>query len=133
MKYQFPGLDPSQVQAGLLGDPGHVEPRQVPDPPALRTDEMVMMLDVTLETCGVAGDADFPDQSGASQRMQPIVNRSSRSLRIHPVERPVNIIRSRMQGVLQKVFHDSVSLRGAAETLSTERDHDFRSFNVHGP
>jgi hypothetical protein len=61
---------------------------------------MVMMLDVTLESCGVAGDADFPDQSGASQRMQPVVNRRSRSLRIHPVERLVNIIRSRMQGVL---------------------------------
>jgi hypothetical protein len=54
-------------------------------------------------------------------------------LRIHPVDCVVNIVRSRMQGVLQKVFHDSVSLRGAAETLSAKRDHDFRSFNVHGP
>jgi hypothetical protein len=57
---------------------------------------MVMVLDVTLKTRGVAGHADFPDQSGASQRMQSIVNRSSRSLRIHPVERLVNFIRSRM-------------------------------------
>ena len=93
---------------------------------------MVMMLDVTLKACGVAGNAHFPHQSGASQRMQPVVDSGSRSLRIHPVERLVDFVRSRVQGVLQKVFHDSVSLRGAAETLSAERDHDFGPFGVHG-
>ncbi len=100
MKYQFPCPHASRVQAGFLGDTRHIEPSQVPDPPALRADEMVMVLDVTLKTRGMPRDADFADQSGASQRMQPVINRRSGSLWIHPVERLVNLVRSRVQGVL---------------------------------
>jgi len=85
MEDQFPSPHGPRSQTGFLGDARHVKPSQVADSIALFADKMVMALDVTFKTCGVPGDADFADQSGASQGMQPVVHRGPRSLRIHPV------------------------------------------------
>ncbi len=131
MKYNFEIPDRSRTNRAFPRRNRDIEPVNVFHAPAAITDEVMMRVKIRVVARRAAFTRNLANQARTGELAQAVIDGGARNPRIAPVQRSVNLIRSRMNRRADQEFEDIGTLRGPAQSGSPEVEIKIDRLRLH--
>jgi hypothetical protein len=109
----------------MSGNARRVKPFDIFDCATCIANEMMMPVDVGVETRGFGVNGDFSHKARGLKRMQIVVNGSAGCAGIARIHGSVDFLSGSVHRVPHQMFHDEESLGGAAKSVGAQGQLNF--------